>query len=78
MAGFWWSLVCGLLAVVLGVLLIGHPLRAILTLTATLTIFFMAEGVAAIFVALAMRPYLKYRVRILAINWVLAGLIWNG
>lgn len=81
MPGFWWSLVCGLLAVVLGVLLIGHPLRGILTLTAALTILFMAEGAAAIFVAIGLRNHFKNWVWILTsglINLVLAGLIWNG
>jgi len=81
MPGFCWSLLCGVLAVVLGVLLIGHPLRGIVTLTAILTIFFMAEGAAAIFVALNFRPYLKNWGWTLAsglINLVLAGLIWKG
>ena len=81
MPGFWWSLCSGALAVVLGVILIAHPLRGIVTLTAIMTIFFVVEGVAAIFVALDFRPFLGNWGWILAsglLNLTMACLIWSG
>jgi len=70
MPAFWWSLSSGAIAMVLGVLLVSHPLQGVITLTIVMTVLFVIEGVAAIFVALELRPYLR--------NWVwtlLGGLV---
>lgn len=53
--GFWLSLLTGLLAIIIGVLLLFFPLRGILTLTLLLTIFFLFEGIAKITMAIQMR-----------------------
>jgi len=71
--GFWWSLLSGLLAMALGVILIARPLQGIVTLTIVLTAFFVIEGVAAIFIALDFRRHLH--------NWgwtLLSGVISLG
>jgi len=50
--GFWWSLVSGVLGVVVGLLLLAEPLRAMVSLTIVLVAFFIIEGVASIMFAL--------------------------
>ena len=50
--GFWWSLVSGVLGVVVGLLLLAEPLRAVVSLTIVLVAFFIIEGVASIMFAL--------------------------
>jgi len=59
--GFWWSLISAILALVLGVLLIWHPLAAVLSLTLALIIFFVIEGIASILFALEYRRDLPAR-----------------
>lgn len=81
MPGFWWSICSGVLAVMLGVILIEHPRRGVVTLTLIMTIFFVVEGTAAVFVALDFRRYLKNWGWMLAsglINLVMAYLVWSG
>jgi len=46
--GFWWSLLSAVLAVVVGALLIGWPVRGAISLTLALLIYFVAEGVFSI------------------------------
>lgn len=50
--GFWWSLVSGLLAAVVGVLLLARPISGAFSLTIVLVAFFIIEGVASIMFAL--------------------------
>ena len=50
--GFWWSLISGLLAAVVGVLLLAQPVSGAFTLTIVLVAFFIIEGVASIMFAL--------------------------
>ena len=81
MPGFWWTLGTGVLAVLLGVILIGNPLQGVLTLTVVMTAMFVVEGVAAIFVALEFRRLLhNWSWTLLSglINLALAYLIWQG
>lgn len=81
MPGFWWSLFRGIIAVALGVILLGRPLQGVITLTIVMTAFFVVEGVAAVFVALDFRRHLRHWGFMLLsglINLVLAYLIWRG
>jgi uncharacterized membrane protein HdeD (DUF308 family) len=81
MPGFWWSLLSGVLAVLLGAILIARPLQGVITLTIVMTTIFVIEGVAAVFVALEYRRYLRNWSWTLfsgLINLVLAYLIWQG
>ncbi len=50
--GFWWSLASAVLALVVGAMLIASPVRAAVSLTLLLTVFFVMEGVASIMFAL--------------------------
>ena len=50
--GFWWSLISGALAIVVGLLLLISPLQGALSLTLVLIAFFAVEGVASIMFAL--------------------------
>jgi len=81
MPGFWWSLVSGIIAVAVGVILIARPLQGVITLTLVIAAFFVIEGVAAVFVALDFRHHLRHWGLMLfsgLINLVLAYLIWRG
>jgi len=60
MPGFWWSLLSGVLAMALGVILIAGPMQGIVTLTAVLAAFFIIEEVAAIFIALDYRRHFPH------------------
>lgn len=77
----WWSLASAVLAVALGAILIARPLQGVITLTIVMTVFFMIEGVAAVFIALEYRRYLlNWSWTLLSglINLGLAFLIWQG
>lgn len=50
--GFWWSLISGLLALVVGVLLLARPVSGAFSLTIVLVAFFIIEGVASIMFSL--------------------------
>jgi uncharacterized membrane protein HdeD (DUF308 family) len=50
--GFWWSLVSAVLAIVVGVLLLGTPVTGAVSLTLVLVAFFIIEGAASIMFAL--------------------------
>jgi uncharacterized membrane protein HdeD (DUF308 family) len=81
MPGFWWSLLSAVLAVVLGTILIARPLQGVITLTIVMTALFVIEGVAAVFVALEYRRYLRNWSWTLfsgLVNLGLAFLIWQG
>ncbi len=57
--GFWWSLLMGVLAIVLGLILLFRPLEGVLTLTIILVAFFIVGGVAAVLIALEFRRHLR-------------------
>ena len=50
--GFWWSLISAVLAVAVGVVLLGWPVSGAVSLTLMLIIFFALEGIASIMYAL--------------------------
>ncbi len=79
--GYGWSMAGGILAIVIGTLLVINPFRGVLTLTMVLTILFFVEGISAIFAGLDFRHHAR--------NWgwllfsgvadlVLVFLIWDG
>jgi len=81
MPGFWWTLGTGVLAVLLGTILIANPLQGVRTLTIVMTAMFVVEGIAAIFVALEFRRFLhnwSWTIVSGLINLALAYLIWQG
>lgn len=53
--GFWWSLISAILAIVVGLLLIGRPVSGAVSLTLVLIAFFIIEGVASILFAIEHR-----------------------
>src|SRR5579863_8092389 len=59
--GFWWSLVSAILAIVVGVLLLGWPVRGALSLTLLLITFFLIEGIASIMFVIEYRQNLPAR-----------------
>lgn len=59
--GFWWSLFSAVLAIGVGVALIGWPLGGAVSLTLLLIVFFTMEGVATIMYALDHRRELSGR-----------------
>lgn len=78
--GRWWSLISSALAVAIGALLIARPLQGVMSLTLLLAALFVIEGVAAVFVALEYRRYLRSWAWTLfsgGVNLVLAYLIWQ-
>jgi uncharacterized membrane protein HdeD (DUF308 family) len=57
--GFWWSLVSGILAIAVGVMLIVWPVSGAASLTLVLIAFFLIEGIASIMFALDHRKELS-------------------
>lgn len=81
MPGFWWSVANGVLAVAVGGILLARPIQGVLTLTILLAAFFVIEGVAALFIALEFRRYLRswgWTLLSGVVNLVLACLVWRG
>ena len=80
--GFWWSLLSAVLALIVGVVLIGWPIGGVLSLTLVLITFFLIEGVASIMYALEHKKEIAGRWGwMLAsgiIDLVLAAMIWAG
>jgi uncharacterized membrane protein HdeD (DUF308 family) len=66
--GFWWSLVSGVVGIVVGLLLLASPLRGAFSLTIVLVAFFIIEGVASIMFALDHKRELSGRW-----GWMLAS-----
>src|SRR6266516_2285512 len=66
--GFWWSLLSAVLALIVGVVLIGWPIGGVLSLTLVLITFFLIEGAASIMYALEHRRQLPDRW-----GWMLAS-----
>ena len=66
--GFWWSLFSAILGIVVGVMLIGWPVRGAFSLTFLLIAFFIIEGVLSVMFALDHRKELPG-----AWGWMLAS-----
>ena len=66
--GFWWSLASAVLAILVGVILLGWPLTSVFSLTLVLIVFFLLEGIASIMFALEHRNQLSGRW-----GWMLAS-----
>jgi uncharacterized membrane protein HdeD (DUF308 family) len=81
MPGFVWSLSTAVLAILLGLILILRPIAGVLTLTIWLIVFFLIEGIAAIFLAIEHRRHLPSWGWVLLsglVDLLLAFLIWDG
>ena len=80
--GFWWALLSAALAIVAGVLLLGWPVRGLLSLTLVLIVYFIVEGVSRIMFSLEHRRELSGRWGwMLAsgiVDLILAALIFTG
>ncbi len=78
--GFLLSLLTTALYLVIGILLITHPVTGVFTLTILLTIFFGIEGFAQIAVGLHYRPHRAWGWRLFSgiISLLLAFIIWQG
>src|SRR5262245_23809315 len=59
--GFWWSLFSAVLGIAAGIVLLWSPLRAVVTLTLLLIVFFAVEGIGTIMYALDHRQELSGR-----------------
>jgi len=67
--GFWWSLLSAVLAIAVGVALIGWPVSGAFSLTYILIAFFLIEGIATILFALDHR-------RLIVGSWI--GMLLSG
>jgi uncharacterized membrane protein HdeD (DUF308 family) len=80
--GFWWSLVSAVLAIAVGVALIGWPFGGEVSLTLLLIAFFLIEGIASIMYALEHRRELSGRWSFMLmsgiIDLILGGIIFAG
>jgi uncharacterized membrane protein HdeD (DUF308 family) len=78
-SGFFLELLTGALYLVIGIVLLMHPLRGILTLTMLLGIFFMIEGVFKIVLAIELRKIWSWGWMLMngILALILGGLIWN-
>ena len=80
--GFGWALLSAVLAVIAGGLLLWNPVQGLVTLTYVLIAFFIIDGVAMIFFAIAHRRELSHRWQWLMVNGfidlLLAAFILTG
>jgi len=80
--GFWWSLLSAVLAIAVGVVLIGWPARGAVSLTLVVIVFFLIEGVASIMFALEHKRALSGRWAWMLVSGIvdlfLAGMILVG
>ncbi len=80
--GFWWSLFSAVLALAVGVALIGWPVGGALSLTLLLIAFFVMEGVATIMYALDHKRELSARWGIVLVSGLVdlavAAIIYAG
>lgn len=75
---FWWSLISAVLGVIVGILLLVHPVEGKLALTLLLVVFFMIEGVSKVVLALSVRPQPRWGWLMFSglLSIVLAIIIW--
>jgi uncharacterized membrane protein HdeD (DUF308 family) len=80
--GFGWALLSAVLALIAGGLLLWNPVQGLVTLTYVLIAFFIIDGVAMIFFAIAHRRELSHRWQWLMVNGfidlLLAAFILTG
>jgi uncharacterized membrane protein HdeD (DUF308 family) len=80
--GFRWSLLSALIAIAVGVLLLGEPITGAVSLTLVLIIFFIVEGISSIMYALEHRRELSGRWEWMLISGIvdlaLATIIYAG
>lgn len=80
--GFWWSILMGILAIIVGFILVGKPLQGVLTLTMVLIIMFAVEGIFQIVAAIEFRKAMAsswvWLIISGIIDLILAGLIFAG
>jgi uncharacterized membrane protein HdeD (DUF308 family) len=80
--GFWWSLISAVLAIAAGIVLLGWPVKGVISLTLLLIAFFIIEGVVSIMYVLEHKKELSGRWGWMlasgVIDLVLAIMIWAG
>ena len=69
--GYGWSLLSGLLAIAAGAVLLWSPIQGLISLTYVLIAFFVVDGIAMIFLALAHRRELSGRWEWMMLNGVM-------
>ncbi len=74
------SLLTGILYFIFGVLLILFPVAGVISLTALLIIFFIAEGIAKFILGFQLRPTPQWSLFLLngALALIMAYIIWRG
>jgi len=80
MPGFSLWFIIGLLQTIIGYFLVAKPIAGAMTLTMLLTLFFSIEGIAKIFLALMMRPLVRWGWVLLSgfTALLLAVIVWSG
>jgi uncharacterized membrane protein HdeD (DUF308 family) len=79
--GYWWALIWALLGIAVGIYLIWRPLAGVLTLTLAVAIYFGAQGITQIIVAIQQRSMLRswgWVVFAGVVNIFLAAIIFAG
>lgn len=80
--GFWWSLLSGIIGIVVGVMLLLWPVTGALSLTFVLIAFFVVEGIATIMYGIEHRNQLTARWGWMlasgVVDLILAGIIFAG
>ena len=79
--GYWWALLSALLSIAVGIYLIWRPLAGVLTLTLAVAIYFGAQGITQIIVAIQQRSILRswgWVVFAGVVNIILAAIIFAG
>lgn len=76
--GFIWQVLLGVLSLAVGVLLLLYPLQGVITLTLVLALYFIAEGIAKIIMAVQIRsmPNWGWLLTSGLLALVLGALIW--
>ncbi|HZD89556.1 MAG TPA: HdeD family acid-resistance protein [Pseudolabrys sp.] len=80
--GFWWALISAALGIVVGVMLLAAPLRALVPLTILLVAFFIIEGISSIMFSLEHKRELSGRWAWMLVSGIvdlfLAAIIFAG
>lgn len=79
--GFWLSILTAILALVLGLVLILRPFEGVLTLTMALVLVFLAEGFAAVVIAITVGRHLRnwgWTLFSGLVDFLLVYFIWQG
>ena len=80
--GFWWALISAVLGIVVGIMLLASPLRALVPLTIMLIAFFIIEGIVSIMYALEHKRELSGRWAWMLVSGIvdliLAAVIFGG